>query len=590
MIRALLALLLLAAPVAGAAGEDPAAPPAVPQAVEPAATPAPPTAPLPAVESAAALLERARRARDDGRLDEALRTLDELLAGAPDHLALLDRGQVLAWQGRYAEALQAYRSFRERHPDRALDADLRIAQVQAWSEALAAATETLAPWVARGERRAVLDDATYRSWRNELDEVVRRLGGWLAAHPFDREARLALARVRTWQGRNADARAEYLTVLADAPEERDAAVGLARLDLWAGRPSAARARLAALPPEARRDPELRLLEARLAQAEGRDGEARRLAAPLRSGSSAKEAGQLVEELAAAHGPWGRASYARTETSEGLVQQLPGFVLPLPAGEGHLDLGGGWNEVAFHGETRGGAVLEVGLAQPLGTATRLDGGLGWRDGFGGRRGLTARGGATLTLRPELTLRLDAARQLLDATPQAVDLVGAMTTAEAGLTLAAGEATTVAASGGLAWLSAGSWRRGGLISGEHRWKAWRLDLRAGAVARAFGYSESLPLGFFNPTSYRYGGATGAATFGRGGALELEASGQGGWQKVNADAARFAWGYAVTAAYGHRGWQLLAVWSQSFAGLPVESSADPATYWERTIRLALRYSPGG
>jgi len=567
VIRPLLALLLLAAAPARAEA------------------PAPPT-----VAGAGALLAEARKAREEGRLDDALRALDQLLGDAPDHEALLDRGQLLAWQGRYGEALDAYRRFRERHPDRALDADLRTAQAQAWMGELGNACATLAPWVARGERRAVLDDATYRSWRGELDEVARRLGAWLGAHRYDREARLALARIRTWQGRNAEARAEYQAVLVDAPEERDAAMGLARLELWDGRPAQARARLAALPAELRRDPELRLLEARLSQAEGRPGDARAALGSLRTGATAREAERFLDELTAAHGPWARLAFARTDTSEGLVQQAPALTLRMPAGQGQLDLVAGWSEVSFHGATRGAALFELSTAQPLGAAAKVDGGLGWRDGFGGRRGVTVRGGATLRLRPRLDLRLDAARQLLDATPRAVDLRNTMTTAEAGVTWAADPATTLSASGGLAWVSAGSWRRAGAASAERRWKVWRLDLKAGVTGRAFGYSESLDLGLFNPRSYRFGGVTAGAALGRGSPLELEVGGQGGWQKVNADGVRFAWGYSATAAWGARGLQLLGIWSQSFAGLPVESAADPGSYREQSFRVALRYTPGG
>jgi len=555
-----------------------------------AAAAPPPVAAAPgAAQDAADLLAQARAARDAGRLDEALRALDALLARAPAHEALLDRGQLLAWQGRTAEALSAYRAFRGHFPDRTLEADLRIAQAQAWADDLAPAAATLAPWVERGERQAVLDDATYRSWAGDLPEVVGRLRRWLDAHPDDREARLRLARVRAWQSRWDDARADYGRVLAEAPGDREAVLGLAQLDLWAGRPAAARSRLEALPPGARADPELRLLEARLAVAEGRPATARAQLAPLLAGATAREAERLMDELVAVNGPWARLSQVATETSDGLVQRAPTLDVRTPLGQGFATLEASHPEVSFRGDTRGAPTVALGLSRPLGARGTADAGAGFRDGFGGRNGITARGGATLLLLPELSLRLDAARQLLDFTPAAVERRNAITTLDGGLTWTSGEGSrTLGVGGGVGWLTAGTRRASLLLSAEQRASWWRLHLRGGALARAFGYSESrAELGFFNPERYRYGGLTAGATWrgGRGGSFELDAGIQGGWQKVNRDATRFAWGYGATAAWGGQGAQVLAVWSQSFAGLPVTAPQDPGSYRERTLRLALR-----
>ena len=93
---------------------------------------------------------------------------------------------------------------------------------------------------------------------------------------------------------------------------------------------------------------------------------------------------------------------------------------------------------------------------------------------------------------------------------------MTTAEAGVTLTAGDGDHRLGLGGagLAQRRELAPRRARL-SAERRWKAWRLDLRAGLVGRAFGYSESLALGFFNPRSYRYGGRDGRRDASGGGA---------------------------------------------------------------------------
>jgi len=549
-------------------------------------------APASAADPGEALLSRARAARDAGRLDEALISLDALLAGSPAHEALLDRGQVLAWLGRTREALDAYRAFRAHHPHRALEADLRIAQAQAWADELPSALASLAPWVERGEREAVLDDATYRSWAGDLDGVVARLHAWLADHPGDRDARLRLAKARSWQSRWDEARGEYERLLARSPADGEATLGLAQLDLWADRPAAARARIEALPPAARELPDLRLLDARLAVAEGRPASARAQLGPLLRGPSGREAEQLMDELVAGHGLWTRLGGTITRSNEGLVQRTPGLTLRVPAGQGHADLEAGWSEVSLGRETRGATVTSLLLSQPFGARVSADAGIGYRPRFGGARGVTGRGGATLLLLPSLALRLDAGRTLLDFTPTAVDRHDAITTLEGGLTWTFGEGSrTLGAGGGYGFLDAGTQRGSLFLSAEQRAAWWRLRFRGGALVRAFGYSESRPeLGFFNPDRYRYAGLTGGVTWGRGTALELDAALQGGWQKVNADAGQLAWGYGLTAAWGREGVQLLVVWSQSFAGLPVASPQDPGSYEEHSLRLALRLAGGG
>jgi hypothetical protein len=326
--------------------------------------------------------------------------------------------------------------------------------------------------VERGERQAVLDDATYRSWAGDLDGVVTRLRGWLAAHPDDRDARLRLARVRAWQSRWGEARAEYERILARAPADGEATLGLAQLDLWADRPESARARIEALPSAARELPELRLLEARLAVAEGRPAAARARLGSLLHGPSGREAEQLMDELVAGHGLWTRLGGTVTRSNEGLVQKTPALSLRAPLGQGHADVEAGWSEVSLGGETRGAAVTSLLVSQPFGARVSADAGLGFRDRFAGARGLSARGGVTVLVLPALALRLDAGRSLLDFTPTAVDRADAITTLEGGLTWTFGEGSrTLAAGGGYGLLDAGTQRGSFIVSAEQRADWWR-----------------------------------------------------------------------------------------------------------------------
>jgi len=550
-----------------------------------------------ASEGPGELLARARAARDADRLEEAVRGLDALLASAPAHeAAMLERAQLLSWLGRYPEALEGYRAFRVGFPERSLEADLRIAQVQAWAGDVSPALETLRPWVLREERQAVLDDATYRSWRGELGEALERLGRWLEAHPGDRDARLARARVRSWLSRWKEARADYDEVLARAPGDAEAVLGMAQLDLWAGRPGPARARLESLPDAARQLPEARILEARVAQAEGRPADARAQLRPLASGGSARrEARRMLEELAESEGTWGTIQYARLETNEGLVQDLPALTLRVPVLQGHADLSAGRSEVSFLGQTRASPVATLAAVHPAGRWGGVDGAVGYRQDYGRRTGWSVRGGATLRALPALALRLDAARELLDATPAAIDLRGWMATLDGSLHWTFGEGRSALGAGaGYARLGAGSERTGAFLSGEHRVPLSRGNLRAGFLARGFGYTETLPLGFFNPERYRYAGLTLGASFRQGRRLEVDADLRGGGQKVNRDAVQLAWGYGVSATWRPESWplQLFAAWSQSFAGLPVADPGDPRSYRESAVRVGLRVAqpPGG
>jgi len=508
----------------------------------------------------AALLVEARASRAESRLPEALAAFDALLARVPEHAAgMLERAQVLAWMGRTREAVEGLRAFRGAHPERAEEADLRIAQALAWGDDTAGALETLRPWVEVGGRQAVLDDATYRSWRGDLGGALARLEPFLAAHPDDRDAHLLAARVRGWRSDVAGARAEYARVLGLAPGDAEARLGLAQLDLWTSRP----------------------------------GRARAAARPLLEGPASRDARRLLDDVVAAEGLWASPRHIWTETSDGLVSRLTLATVRVPVRDGHLDLEAGHTEVSLGDDVEGSVVAGLGAAHPIGERAVLDGGAGWREDFGGKPGFTARAGATLRPLAGLALRLDAARALLDATPRAVELRGWLQSYDASLswTFGAGR-TTLAAGGGYAWLDAGSERQAFSVSGEHRLPLRAVALRGGFVARAFGYSETLPLGFFNPERYRYGGLTGGATLRRGRLVELDASVQGGYQAVNEDDARFSWAYGLSVTVTPERWpvQLLAGWAQSFAGLPVTVPEDAATYREDTFRVGLRVSQRG
>ena len=109
----------------------------------------------------------------------------------------------------------------------------------------------------------------------------------------------------------------------------------------------------------------------------------------------------------------------------------------------------------------------------------------------------------------------------------------------------------------------------------------------MTRGFGYSQSLPLGFFNPGEYRWNGAFGSATWRRGRTLELGLGAQAGDQTVNDGAGQFTWSSRLGITWRPRPWpvDLSAWWSQNVAGLPVTTPLDPSAYREHTLGVSLR-----
>lgn len=546
----------------------------------------PPAQIQPAPEPLGVLLARARRDRDQGRLPEALAAYDALLAQAPEHeTALFERSQVLSWMGRYREAEAGYLDFRRRHPGRGLEADLRLAQVAAWEGRFDLAQARLEAWIAAGQRAAVLDGATYLAWEGRLGASLARLASWLRDHPGDREAAQLEAKVRSWTGRTEEARRAFNALLARWPGDREATLGLARLSLWAGDPEGARRVLAGLPEAERTHPDSRLLEAQLLAAEGRPREAR---ARLAGGDlPGKEARDLREDLVDRQGPWVEAAFARTDTSEGLRVEEPGLRARLPLGEGFAE--GSWvgRRLTLGDLLQRPTEAGLTLNHPLGA--RLWASASLRRATPGGEAATAH---SLSLgwspRPDLSLQLEQARQLATWTPAATATRVALSGLDLSGTWRPGGGTTLlSAGGGRARVSAGSLRRSFFIALEHRRPfAWG-DLHGGLSARGFGYSESLPLGFFNPERYRYQGLALGASWRRGRELELGLDARLGRQTVNQDPARTTWGWSAAASWrpGSGPALLFATWGQVVAGLPVTTAVDPASYREHTLRFGLR-----
>ena len=550
-----------------------------------------------APEALGVLLARARQTRDQGHLAEALKAYDAMLAQVPDHeTALLERSETLGWLGQYAAAKEGYLAFRLHYPARALSVDLALAKLAAWQNRSAEAIQILEPWIKQEQRQAILDGATYLSWGGRLSESLARVRRWLVGHPDDRQARLLEARVLSWAGQNAQARESYGRLLTLDPQDREALLGLTRLALWEGDTREARRILNRLPAEALAQPDAQVMLGQVEVAEGRTRSGfRRASLQAAGGSAQRDAEELRDDLVRSYGPWVEFSTNRTDTSEGLRTDHPGRRVRLPLGDGALNLSETLHQSTFQGINSKPAETSLGLVYPLvlglnatGTLVRVSSVKGepaWGYGLG----------LGYTPLPGLDLNLARERSLAQFTPQATALRTAIVSTDLGATWRFGQGRHALSAGlGQADLSSDgvgtsltSTRHSNFASYEYRFPIAALDVRGGLLSRGFGYSQTLPLGFFNPDSYRWDGGFGSATWREGRLIEVSAGAQVGSQKVNGGAGQLTWSYRLALSWSPRTWPLdLSLWwNQSQAGLPTTTPLDLSSYREHTLGVAVK-----
>lgn len=549
--------------------------------------PPPPALQAPAPDDMGRLLQQARAARNASDWEGALRAYDAMLAKDDWHeTALFERAQTLGWAQRYDASIAAWKLFRERCPRRAAEADDNLAKVASWGRRFEVALATLDPYVRQGQRAAVLDSAKYLSWAGRYGESVARLDGWIQAHPGDVDTLALRARVLSWDGRLGQARAAYGDVLKAHPDSSEARMGLAQIAAWTGDGAEARRQFDALPATARATPEARLLDGQIALAEGRRRAAVAQLRPLANapGPVQKDAQDLLRAAADAQGPSLEVGLVRTDTSEELRIQDAYARARLPLGDGDIRIGGTAHRADFTGLHSLPKEAQVGLDYPFGPL-RLSVDAGRLSGWTGEQASTHRVSLDWRATPALAFNLTQGRTVVTLTPQAVDKRIGIQTWEAGMTLGA---TTdfLRLTFGRGQVSAGNSRTSWVAGYEHRWRLSPVTLSAGLESRGLDYSESLDLGFFNPTRYRFHAVVVGAAFERG-RFALGAEARAGRQVVNQQDWATAWGYGVNLSWGlgPTPLTLLAGWGESIAGLPVLNPLAPDQYREHTLRLALR-----
>ena len=543
------------------------------------------------------LLGQARKARTLGHLAEAIQAYDAMLAQVPDHeTALLERAETLSWAQQYAASREGFLAFRKAFPARALTADLALARLAAWQDHPGEALALLDPWIKQEQRQAVLDAAKYLSWSGRLPESLAQVRRWLARHPEDREAVLLEARVLSWAGRNAEAREAFERVLRLDPADREALTGLARLALWEGNTPAARRMVERMPPEVLAHPEAQVVLAQVEVAEGNTRAAfRRVLTQASGGPAQRDASDIRDDLVRSFGPWVEVAGSRTDTSEGLRTEQPSLRARVPLGDGSLSLGSTSNRSRFQGSERQPSESTLGLAYPLGWGFNASGAISRIANTGGASATGYTLGLGYTPSPGLDLALSRERSFALFTPQAVLLRTAIVSTDLGVTWRFGQGRhALSGSGGQADLTSElgptplrSTRHSLALSYEFRFPITVVDFRGGWLSRSFGYNQTLPLGFFNPESYRWNGAFGSATWRRGRVLEVMVGAQAGKQTVNGANGQFTWSYRTGGTWSPSAWpvDVSVWWSQSQAGLPTTTPVDPSTYREHTLGTSLK-----
>jgi len=94
----------------------------------------------------------------------------------------------------------------------------------------------LARAAAPPEKRAAIsvELATVLGWSRDYKRAIEVYAGVLAADPFNRDARLGLARTYGWAKEYEKSKIEYMIVLSEEPGNTEARIGLARVYAWEG--------------------------------------------------------------------------------------------------------------------------------------------------------------------------------------------------------------------------------------------------------------------------------------------------------------------------------------------------------------------
>ncbi|MGH7568627.1 MAG: tetratricopeptide repeat protein [Gemmatimonadales bacterium] len=347
-------------------------------------------------------------------------------------------------------------------------------------------------------RLAVLD-----SWDGRLRQSLARFARLRRLEPVDPDVMVAHARVLAWAGRTRESEWLYDSVLVRAPGRADALAGRARAVAWSGDLDRAerlwRDALAARPD----DPELLIGLAQTLFWQGRPDLAESYAARARRlAPEDRAARDLLDLVRAAFRPELAtvADYAYDSDDNAFVAQQGAFATSLTNGL-RVTLQAGWRRATD--PVRAGASYGGGgyVIAALGRGAVLRAGLGARrlepEAGAARTPLTAQLGLGLRPARNAAVSIAYSRSPFDETALLIERGFRIDALDFSLDASPGPRLSLSGGGGVAWLSDGNRRAGGVVS---LMVSTLPGLQLGAQGRVMGYREPNPgRGYFAPDRF-------------------------------------------------------------------------------------------
>jgi tetratricopeptide (TPR) repeat protein len=454
------------------------------------------------------------------RYDESLALFDRLLRIDPaNREARVDRARVLAWRGDPAAAALALDPLLAEDPG-FLPALQARAQFESWAgnydEALA--TYGRIQEITPEDRTVGLSRARVLSWASRFDAAVAAYDSILRQNPRDTEALVGLGTVLAWASRLDSAEAVYRRVLEIEPGNAEALRGLARAAAWSGRLIPAERRWREVIARSPNDAAAWVGLSQTLRWQGRDAgaleAARRAVAIAPTDRDAREALRWAR-LAVA--PRVNAGYVAEWDSDGndiATTSASYAARPLgPRAEVRLDLYRRLASLETRVDSAGESLPSVDEGASVGAAGTLwlQAEPGW--GFTGTLGTTLydtddadpiptyRLGVSSPGHYRVTANAGYAHYALDGTAPLIE----------------NEVYVDEFSGSLGWTPARRWTVSfgmgaaeftSRESGQENWRAnallavaWRVSrpLTLGITSRAFGFTDDLDDGYFDPDLY-------------------------------------------------------------------------------------------
>jgi len=428
-------------------------------------------------------------------------------------------------------------------------------------------------------RLAILD-----AWDGKFDRALARLARLRLLAPGDADIMVDQARTYAWAGQNAAALALYDSVLAHDPARADALAGRARAVAWSGDLERAAAlwrdALAAHPD----DPEILIGLAQTLYWNGQAALAETYVAKARAHAPADRAAlELERQLAAELRPELHTTFNGADDSDnnGFLGQEAYFTGSLGAARGTLQAGWRRATVAARSAASYGAGGYANV--PLGHGAVLRAGAGFRrlapESTAATTPVTVQLGLGIRPAPFVSASLGYSRSAFDETVVLIDSGIVVRAVDLSLDLAPRSRVSFSGGGGVAWLSDGNRRSGGVaavLAGVGG------GLQLGVYARLLSYRQARPGVYFAPDRFTILEARAVYAWRRG---QWSARGDGGL------GAQQVFKGAKTQSEWHLGLSLSREWWSNGAvvlgGAITNSAASSTTgaFRYRSITLSLR-----